>query len=342
MRIAITGGSGFVGSHVVDKLKGAAITDIRVLDIKQPHRNDVEFVKTDITKLEEVKNALKDIDVVYHLAGAADVNDVYKDPLWATKLNVDGTANVLEVARQLNIQRVIFASTVWIYSGSPGTMANEESQVYSSGAGHVYNTTKIAGEMMINDYNKLYGVPFTIMRYGIPYGPRARPTAVIPIFVRKALNKEPLTIQGDGSQFRFFLYVEDLAEGNVAALKKIAKNQVYNMDGQKPTTVRQMAETIRNIIGNVNIVYTPARPGDYQGKYVSIDKARRELDWEPRTPFEVGLSRYVDWHRENYQMIEAIVKSQQTNAQKQNVEVKKEISKRPVVKKRKGFFRLIR
>ncbi len=339
MRIAVTGGSGFVGSHVVDKLKGAALPDIKVVDVKGPHRNDVEFAKTDITKFDEVKKALADVDVVYHLAGAADVYDVFKDPLWATKLNIDGTANVLEVARQLNIQRVIFASTVWIYSGSPGTMANEESQVFSSGAGHIYNTTKIAGEMMINDYSKLYGVPFTILRYGIPYGPRARPTAVIPIFVRKALNKEALTIQGDGSQFRFFLYVEDLAEGNVAALKKIAKNQVYNMDGQKPTTIRQIAETIRNVLGNVEITYTSARPGDYQGKYVSIDKARRELDWEPRTPFEVGLSKYIEWHRENKEMIDGIVKiGQQATSQ---VQQQKMPQRKIVVKRRKKLFGII-
>lgn len=338
MKIAVTGGSGFVGSHVVDKLKGAAISDVKVIDIKNPHRNDVEFAKADITKFEEVKKALADVDIVYHLAGAADVNDVFKDPLWATRLNVDGTANILEAARQLNIQRILFASTVWIYSGSPGTMANEESQFYNSGAGHIYNTTKIAGEMMIHDYNKLYGLPFTILRYGIPYGPRARPTAVIPIFVRKALNNESLTLQGDGSQFRFFMYVEDLAEGNVAALKRIAKNQVYNLDGQKPVTIRQVAETIRNVLGNVNITYTTARPGDYQGKYVSIDKARRELDWEPRTPFEVGLSKYIEWHKDNNDMIEAILKSNQPTAQQMN---KPSQPAKKIVKRKKRLFGLI-
>lgn len=311
MRVAITGGSGFVGSHVVDKLKGASIDDIRVIDVRNPHRKDVEYVNADITKFDEIKNAMKDCDVVYHLAGAADVNDVVKDPLWAVRLNVNGTGNVLEAARQLDIQRVLFASTIWIYSGSHGTMANEETHLQSSGAGHIYNTTKIAAEMLINDYNKLYGLPFTIMRYGIPYGPRARPTAVIPIFVRKALKNEPLTIQGDGSQFRFFIYVEDLAEANVAALKKIAKNQVYNFDGYKPTTIRQIAETIKNVLGDVEIVYTPARAGDYQGKFTSIDKARRELDWEPRTPFESGLAKYVEWHKENHDMIESIMKARE-------------------------------
>ena len=101
----------------------------------------------------------------------------------------------------------------------------------------------------------------TILRYGIPYGPRARDGAVIPIFVRKAFNNEPLTLSGDGSQFRKFVYVEDLAEGNVLALQSIAKNKIYNLDGKEKITIKQIAETVKKVLGNVTIEYTPARPG---------------------------------------------------------------------------------
>lgn len=134
----------------------------------------------------------------------------------------------------------------------------------------------------------------TILRYGIPYGPRARDGAVIPIFVRKALNGEPLTIAGDGSQFRKFIYVEDLAEGNVLALQSVAKNKVYNLDGSSKVTIKQIAETIRNIIGDVKIEYTSARPEDFSGKEVLSELAKRELGWEAKTNIEEGVRRYIE------------------------------------------------
>jgi len=138
----------------------------------------------------------------------------------------------------------------------------------------------------------------TILRYGIPYGPRARDGAVIPIFVKKAINGEPLTIAGDGLQFRKFVYVEDLAEGNVLALKTIAKNKIYNLDGSEKVSIKQIAETIKKIIGNVKIEYTPARPGDFSGKEVSSQLAAKELGWEPKVSFEEGVRRYIKWYKE--------------------------------------------
>jgi UDP-glucose 4-epimerase len=138
----------------------------------------------------------------------------------------------------------------------------------------------------------------TILRYGIPYGPRARDGAVIPIFVRKAINGEPLTIAGDGLQFRKFIYVEDLAEGNVLALKNIGKNKIYNLDGKEKVTIKQIAETVKKIIGDVKIEFTPARPGDFSGKEVSSDLAKKELNWEPKISFEEGVRRYIKWYNE--------------------------------------------
>ena len=120
-------------------------------------------------------------------------------------------------------------------------------------------------------------MPTTILRYGIPYGPRARAAAVLPIFVRKALAGEPLTIAGDGSQFRYFVYVEDLAEGNALALNPVARNQTYNLDGREKVTSLQIAETVKKIIGDVEIVRVEERPGDFDGKTVS--SARPSATW---------------------------------------------------------------
>jgi UDP-glucose 4-epimerase len=127
---------------------------------------------------------------------------------------------------------------------------------------------------------------------------------VVPIFVQKALKGEPLTIAGDGMQFRKFVYVEDLAEGNVLALKTIAQNKIYNLDGTERVTIKQIAETVQKVLGNVKIEYVPARPGDFSGKEVSSQLAKNELGWEPRMPFEEGVRRYIEWYKAKVVMSE--------------------------------------
>ena len=235
------------------------------------------------------------IDVVYHLAAVADVKDVFDDPCYAESINVRGTINVLEAARKSKLQRVIYGSTTWVYSEATEQRVDEETPLRAPS--HLYTATKMASEYYCRSYSSLYQLPVTILRYGIPYGPRARDGAVIPIFVRKALNREPLTIAGDGSQFRKFVYIEDLAEGNVLALKSIAMDRVYNLDGSERVTIKQIAETIQRVVGNVAIQYVPARPGDFQGKEVSSQRAKQELGWEPRVSFERGIRRYGAWYR---------------------------------------------
>ncbi len=201
MQIAVTGGSGFIGSHVVDKLIDADHT-VSVLDLKEPHRADVTHKAADLLDCGSVSEALKGTDAVYHLAAMANVNDVFANPQLGVKLNIDGTINVLESARKNDLKRVILASTVWVYAGANTIEVNEKSPFYMPGAGHVYTTTKIASEFLCHDYKELYGVDFTILRYGIPYGPRARSGTVIPIFIKQVMNNKPITILGDGSQYR--------------------------------------------------------------------------------------------------------------------------------------------
>ena len=158
------------------------------------------------------------------------------------------------------------------------------------GAGHIYSSSKIACEFFICDYQKLYGVPYTILRYGIPYGPRMRMELVIPIFLRKAFNDEPLTISGDGSQYRNFIYVEDLADAHVLALNKEAENQILNLEGMRRITIKDTAETIQKLVEkDIKIEFIPARQGDYEGKEASNDKIKRFLNWEPKIDFKAGM-----------------------------------------------------
>lgn len=295
MLVLVTGGSGFIGSHVVDKLRDRGV-QVRVFDMVMPtFRTDIEFYHGSLLDLEALRMAMSGIDAVFHLAAVADVKDVYENPHYAESINVRGTMNVLEAARGARVKRVIYGSTTWVYSEVSEQHVDEQTPLPAPS--HLYTATKIASEYYCQCYSKLYHLQVTILRYGIPYGPRARDGAVIPIFVAKALRGEPLTIAGDGSQFRKFVYVEDLAEGNVLALKSVAKDKIYNLDGTEKVTIKQIAETIQGLIGNVQIQSVPARPGDFSGKEVSSQRAKSELGWEPKVSFEEGVSRYIRWYQ---------------------------------------------
>jgi UDP-glucose 4-epimerase len=294
MKVLVTGGSGFIGSHVVDKLieLGHAV---RVFDMILPQRDDVEHYQGSLLELEQLRMGMAGVDVVYHLAAVANVNAVFDEPIYSESINARGTINVLEAARYNAVKRVVYGSTTWVYSNVKDSEVFEDTPL--GAPNHLYTATKLVSEYYCRSYSELYDLPTTVLRYGIPYGPRARAATVGAIFVRKALAGEPLTIAGDGSQFRYFVYVEDLAEGNVLALNPSARNQIYNLDGREKITILQIAETVKKILGDVEIVHTEARPGDFTGQTVNSEKAERDLGWVPMIGFEEGMRRYVNWYQ---------------------------------------------
>jgi len=298
MKLGVTGGSGFIGSHVVDSLIDAG-HEVSVLDPKPPHRPDAGHRPVSILDSGALADALAGLDAVFHLAAFADVNDVVRDPAGAIDLNVGGTARILEAARQTGVGRVILASTVWVYSSvAPleGDEVDESATFAVDAARHVYTSSKLAAEMLCHDYWTMHQLPFTILRYGIPYGPRMRLSLVVPVFVKKALAGESLTVAGDGTQHRKFVYVEDLARAHVLALSEQAKNQTYNLDGREKITILRIAETVLRLTGSQPpIQFLPGRAGDYSGKEVSSEKARRELGWVPQVGFDQGMAETVPW-----------------------------------------------
>jgi UDP-glucose 4-epimerase len=300
MRVLVTGGSGFIGSHVVDKLRARGhepvIYDLRPSPWHQNPEHPVDTVLGSITDREALERALHSCDAVAHLAAVADVNDVHAEPEDAERVNARGTVAVLEAARRAGVKRIVYASTIWVYSDCEPEEVDEDTLLPPPS--HLYTSTKLAGELYCKAYQELYGIDYTILRFGIPYGPRAREAAVIPAFVNKALAGEPLTLAGDGSQSRKFVYVEDLADGVARGLDDVAVNRVYNLASDETVTIKQIAETIRELMGDVEIVHTPARPGDFGGKIVSSDRAERELGWTAATPFAEGVRRYIEWRHE--------------------------------------------
>jgi len=295
MNILVTGGSGFIGSNLVDKLieRGHRV---RVFDLIPPHRKDAEFFHGDLLDMAAIMDAMKDVDIVYHLAAVSNVDLAKNNPILCVRVNSEGTIHVLEAARRTGVRRVIYASTVWVYENCKDDVCTEESPL--GPPSHLYTSTKLQGEFYCQNYQKMYGIDYTILRYGIPYGPRGRKETVIPIFVEKALKSEPLSIQGTGEQYRYFLYIEDLAEGNVSALNDIATNKTYNLEGKEKVTIKSIAENIQKILGNVKIEFIEARKADFPGRVVCAEKAKRELGWEARTPFEEGIRKYIEWYKD--------------------------------------------
>jgi UDP-glucose 4-epimerase len=285
MKILVTGGSGFIGSHVVDKLIDAGHS-VRVLDIKKPtHRGDIEYIKGDITSEKDVRKSLNGIEIVCHIAAFSDINLVKDNPLLTVKYNIMGTAYLLEECRKQKVKRFILASTVY---------AHDE-------RGHLYTTSKVASELLCKNYQTLYSLPYTILRYGTAYGPRSRGEDVIARFVEKALNGENLVVQGTGEQKRNFTYVEDLASGTVAALASVAENKVYTLVNKRSVSVKELAETVRKAVNKkIEIDYDSSRHDDYQGAIpdnMEIERQNRELKWEAGVDIEDGIKKYVDWYK---------------------------------------------
>lgn len=291
MKVLVTGGSGFIGSHVVDKLKQDGY-EVRVFDKQKPLRDDVEWAKGDLLNEKDVLEACKDIEVIFHLAAVADVNVALSHFETCFMVNELGTMNFLKGAQAEEVERFILASTTWVY-GNSYEKVDENTPIPLPD--HIYTKTKIGQEQLVYAWHKHYGLPFTILRFDIPYGPRMRSNMAISIFARKAMRHEPITIFGDGSQGRCFIYVEDLAEGNVAAINEAGKNEIFNLAGAEFVTMNQIVQTLEKVFGNLQVKHEMARPHDFKGAVVSAKKAKTRLNWEVRTPFEKGLRNYVEF-----------------------------------------------
>ena len=296
MIVLVTGGAGFIGSHVVDRLAARGF-EPRIFDlVRSPYvDDDVELIVGDLLDRTALDRAMKGCDAVIHLAAVADVNAVTADPARAALVNVQGTQCALEAASSNGIRRFVYASTVWVYGGANGNghVLDEETPLVLPT--HFYTATKLAGEMYCRSYAELFGLEQTTLRFGIPYGPRSRAAAVVANFVARARAGKPLVIGGSGRQSRQFVYVEDLADGVVAAVADSAAPGVYNLVGEEAVSIRAIAEHVRELVARVPVEYVEERRGDVGMARASAERAARELGWRAQTPFDSGIRRYVDW-----------------------------------------------
>ncbi|MAF24354.1 hypothetical protein CL634_02025 [bacterium] len=312
-RIAVIGGAGFIGSHTVNELiknghnpividsKPPGPLDLYWCELRDRPRPYIEYRQADITNPTEINKALKGIDVAYMLAAVSNASKVEKDPELGLKTNVSGLSNVLLACVKNKIKRVIFSSSVWVYSSAENQRVNEETLIPTNTPSHIYTTSKIVGENLIRSFHEMYGLNYTILRYGVAYGPGANENTAISSFIKNALKGDPIVINGSGESARSFLFVEDHARGNVLALKVSAENQTFNLDGKRRISIKEVAEIVQKVCKQeINIIHKSSILSEYKGKNVSIKKAKEVLDWSPRVSFKEGIKKHYEWQSSSY------------------------------------------
>ena len=279
--ILITGGSGFIGGHVVDALLKNKY-QVTILDLNQPKRKDVKFIKGSILDKSIIRSALKNINIVFHLAAVSDITKVKGIPLKTIETNILGTTFLLESARNVNIDRFVFAGSIYSY----GT------------AGNLYTTSKTASELIIKNYKLIYGQKFTILRYATAYGPGNRKVDAVSIFVSRALKNLDLIIHGDGQQKRNYIYAEDLGYGSLAALKEKSTNKTITLAAKKNTKIIDLAKMIIKITKSKSkIVFNKEkrRLDDFTSVLSYKNSYEKNLMiWRPKYSLEKGLKKYIE------------------------------------------------
>lgn len=282
MKIVVTGGSGFLGSHIADALSDDG-HEITILDQKKSQwlRPDQHMVCANILNEESVHSAIKGCDAIYHLAAVADIGDSFNDPRKTFEINVMGTLNLLEAAKLNNIKNFIFASTIYVYSNQ----------------GSFYRTSKRACEQLIEDYNSEFGLNYAILRFGSLYGPRANKLNAVFQMIQQALDTNTIEYKGTGDEIREYIHASDGAAAAVDMLKPEFKNQIIHVTGYERMTTRNMMEMIAEILGsNVSInVNVGEMPGHYfQTPYSYIPKRGRKLIRDSYTDIGLGLLDLIE------------------------------------------------
>jgi len=294
--VAIVGGSGFIGTSTAKQLLANGHKVI-IIDIQPPSVAEAKYIYADVRNYESILCALGkyDIDSVFMLAAIHTHEENIKIPRCAANTNIIGLMNVLDAMDCLGISHIIFSSSVWVYSTCDVHSVDEDTSLLIQNSKHIYTTTKISSESLILNYHQMKGLDYTILRYGIAYGINSHPSAVFYKFLSDAIKTKSLTIVGDGSNSRRFLYVDDHGMGNCMALERSARNQIINLDGCEDISVLDVAQRVQELLSiDLNIVHINERGGDYTGKNVCCAKAEKLLGWKPKTDFITGTRKIYE------------------------------------------------
>jgi len=309
MRILVTGGAGFIGSHLVEKLLSLG-HDIAILDdfndfydpqIKRQNiaavAKDVEIHHLDLRDSGAVRNLFhrEKFEAIAHLAARAGVRPSIQNPQLYYDTNVDGTLHLLDAARVTGVERFIFASSSSVYGNSKTVPFSEDRQLIQTLS--PYGATKIAGEFLCSTYSHLYGMRVVAFRYFTVYGPRQRPDLAIHQFTRRIHAGKPIDQFGDGTTRRDYTYIDDIIQGTIAALKYDGPMfDIFNLGENETIQLRDLIAGIENALGEkAKINRLPEQPGDMPVTYADISKARELLGYNPSTRLSDGLPRFIEW-----------------------------------------------
>ena len=302
MTILITGGSGFIGSHLAEHFQGKA--HVRVLDnLRTGHRRnlaglDVEFIEGSITDRAVVARAVQGVDYVFHLAALVSVPESVERPHECVELNVSGLLNVLEASARAGVKKLCFSSSAAIYGNNPSVPKTEDMRPEPRSP---YAVTKLDGEYYCQQYTEAGRLETAALRYFNVFGPRQDPAgayaAAVPIFIQRALAGQPLLIHGDGGQTRDFVYVKDIVGANVFAATTPGLTGVFNAGYGGQITIRELAERIISLAGSSSeIHHAGERAGDVRHSRASVDKLKA-AGFKPTGSLEAGLAATLEYFR---------------------------------------------
>jgi dTDP-glucose 4,6-dehydratase len=311
MKIFITGGAGFIGSnfirHVLSLNKGYKIVNFDKLTYAGNLANlesvadhpDYSFVRGSICDAGAVEAAMRGCDAVVHFAAESHVDRSIYEPAPVIDTNVTGTFIMLQLARQLRIERFVHISTDEVYGDmAPGQFANENSPLQPSSP---YSASKASSDLLVLSYVRTYGFPGVITRSSNNYGPYQFPEKFLPLMITNALDNKALPIYGDGKQQRDWLHVEDNCRGVLAVLEGGRIGEVYNIGGLDIEENLTIARTLLRLIGKPETLlsYVKDRPGHDRRYALHCDKMEKDLGWKPAIPLEEGLRQTIDWYKSN-------------------------------------------
>lgn len=303
MRALVTGGAGFIGSHIAARLRAADIEVVAFDDLSTGKREnlagiDARLVVGDVRDRAALGAAMEGCDLVYHEAAVVSVPKSVEDPQLSHDVNIQGTLNVLHEARAKKVRRVVFAGSAAVYGEEP-TLPKHEGMLPAPIS--PYGVEKITGELYLKAWPQLYGVETVTLRYFNVFGPRQDPTSpysgVISIFVERALGGRPITVFGDGLQTRDFVFVGDVAEANfLAGTLPGVSGATFNVARGEQTTLLELLAMLGRVTGRtLSPTHAAARGGDIRLSVADVSAAKRALGWTAKVGVEEGLRRLVDW-----------------------------------------------
>ena len=303
MKILVTGGAGFIGSHVVRLLLDAG-HQVAVLDnfshgYKESVDSRAKLLVGDINDRGKTKAALKGIDAVIHMAGLIVVPESVANPTAYCDNNVIGTVSLLETMRNTGVKKIIFSSSACVYGTPDKLPIMEDAQIKPD---NPYGACKASVESFLQSFNAVYGIDAVILRYFNPYGPgelHEPETHAIPNFIKSALSKKPIPLYWQGEQIRDFIYIEDLARAHIDVLG-LSGYQVFNIGTETGVKVKDVISEIFKIVGyKVPIDDLGQRPGDVAANYASSKKLQKAVGWKAKVDLKEGLKRTIDFYRHN-------------------------------------------